>query len=71
MSKPRPIKLRRPSSQPHDVQLSIVGYKEKNTVPYLALFYGSNHIGGMLGYVEDRDVKRLKAWCEDALRKRK
>lgn len=53
-------------------QLKIIGFRG-DSKPYLVLDTGNldSPEPTRYGYMEDRDIKRLKAWCEDALRKRK
>lgn len=70
MKKPKPINARFVSGW---AQLKVVGFKSRDSRPYLVLEVGSHSSPEprVYGYIEDRDIKRLKAWCEDALRKRK
>jgi len=69
MRKPKPIKIRVTGGWGN---LRVVGYKSKAR-PYLHIDIG--HDGSAapfrFGYIEDRDVRRLKNWCEDCLKKRK
>lgn len=65
MKKPKPIVVRTPGIH---LELKCVGFRSKDSRPYLSF---DSDRPGVHGYIEDRDIKRLKAWCEDALRKRK
>lgn len=64
MRKPRPIKLKGLMAE-----LSCNGYRDQDAKPYLFLLvkaWGSE----FSGYILDRDVRRLRAWCDDCLRLR-
>lgn len=62
MKNPKPIIVQ---MQTGSAQIRIVGFKDKNSSPYLLLETDIS-----LGFIEDRDVKRLAAWAIDCLAKR-
>lgn len=64
MKRPKHIKARMTAGS---VALHVVGYRNKNTKPYLTIETST----GAFGYIEDRDVKRLRAWCDDCLKLRR
>jgi hypothetical protein len=70
MSKPKTIKLR--GSGKYPAEFFVIGYKNKDSKPYLALEVPDSFgHAAYYGYVKDRDIKRLKKWCEDCLKERK
>lgn len=63
MKKPKPILARMDNG---GLAIRVVGFKEKDAEPYLVVETSY----GRYGYIEDRDIKRLRAWCDDCLKKR-
>lgn len=64
MAKPKPIKARMIGGK---LEINVIGFRDKTVGPYLSI---STDLGGA-GYIEDKDIKRLRAWCDDCLKKRK
>lgn len=58
--KPAPIRARMANVA---VSITVNGFRNKSHRPYLHIETGKFGYG----FIEDRDIKRLKAWCEDCL----
>lgn len=67
MKNPKPINFRMVNGW---AQLKVVGFKFKDSRPYLFLDIGNHSSPDPLkyGYMEDRDLRRLKAWVDDCLK---
>lgn len=63
--KPMPLKIRTWSKR--KMHILPVGFRDKDSLPYLIVETDDKHL---YGYIEDKDIKRLKAWCDDCLKKR-
>lgn len=64
MKQPKPIKI---TTKAADAEISICSFRDKYFKSYIRIDWNPTEYG----FIEDRDIKRLKAWCEDCLRKRK
>lgn len=65
--KPKPIKLQLTGSKTRNIHLTGWPRRKGRGLPYLWLGNSTD----CFGVVADRDVKRLKVWCERILAERK
>lgn len=64
---PRPIKFSMGSGW---AKLRVIGINSASLNAYLSLAVGQSHSAdtAQYGFIEDRDIKRLRDWCDACLR---
>ena len=49
------------------IYIKVVGLEDDEALPYLHV---ETSDGTTYGYIEDRDLKRLKRWCEECIKRK-